>query len=102
MPDFHLIPSIEELRQRPMIRLLEARFGASATVDALRAAAAGVRRAMASGDAGLTSQAAVTGRIETAATAGLDAAFERSLEPVINATGVIIHTYLGRAPLASA
>ena len=31
-----MIPSIEQLRQRPAMRALEARFGADATVDALR------------------------------------------------------------------
>ena len=37
-----------------------------------------------------------------AATIGaeLDRALERSLRPVINATGVVLHTNLGRAPLA--
>ena len=47
MPDFRTIPSIEQLRQRPAVRALEARFGAEATVDALRAAAADVRSAIA-------------------------------------------------------
>ena len=37
--------------------------------------------------------------IETGAAARLRDAFRPSLRPVINATGVIIHTNLGRAPL---
>jgi len=45
---------------------------------------------------------AVVSRIEGAATARLEEMFRPSLEPVINATGVIIHTNLGRAPLAAA
>ena len=40
MSDFRIIPSIDELRQRSTVRALEARFGADATVDALRHAAA--------------------------------------------------------------
>jgi len=100
MSDFRLIPSIELLRHRPAVRSLEARFGADATVDALRAAAAEARAAIASGDASLTSEAAVTDRVEVAAALRLGDIFRPSLEPVINATGVILHTNLGRAPLA--
>ena len=102
MPDFRTIPSIERLRQRPAVRALERRFGADATVDALRAAAAEVRSAVAGGDSGLTTEAAVCARIETAAALQLDDLFRPSLQPVINATGVIIHTNLGRAPLSAA
>jgi L-seryl-tRNA(Ser) seleniumtransferase len=97
MPDFRVIPSIEQLRQRPAVRALEARFGAEATVGALRAAAAEARRALASG-----ADANVVGGIEQAAATQLAAAFRPSLAPVINATGVVIHTNLGRAPLAAA
>jgi L-seryl-tRNA(Ser) seleniumtransferase len=99
MPDFRLIPSIERLRQLPAVRSLEARFGTEATVGALRGAAAGVRSALARGDATLSTDASVIARIESAAAAELNRAFRPSLERVINATGVIIHTNLGRAPL---
>jgi L-seryl-tRNA(Ser) seleniumtransferase len=102
MPDFTVIPSIEQLRQRPAIRILDAQFGADATVDALRAAAATVRNALAGGDAALSTAALVVARIETEAAARLGETFRPSLEPVINATGVVIHTNLGRAPLAGA
>src|SRR5262245_57176111 len=100
MADFRIIPSIDELRQRAAVRALEAHFGADATLNALRGAAAAVRTAIAGGDASLSSAAAVMERIETAAAGDLDHAFRPSLRPVINATGVIIHTNLGRAPLA--
>jgi L-seryl-tRNA(Ser) seleniumtransferase len=99
MPDFRLIPSIERLRQLPAVRSLEARFGTEATVGALRGAAAGVRSALARGDVTLSTDVSVIARIESAAAAELNRAFRPSLERVINATGVIIHTNLGRAPL---
>ena len=102
MSDFRIIPSIDELRQRSTVRALEARFGANATIDALRHAAAAVRTAIAGGDASLETEASVATRIEMAAAVELGDAFRPSLEPVINATGVIVHTNLGRAPLAPA
>ena len=100
MTDFRLIPSVDELRHSPGARALEAQFGADATVAALRGAAADLRAAIAAGDDGCRTQAAAAARIETAAGARLREAFRPSLQPVINATGVVIHTNLGRAPLA--
>jgi hypothetical protein len=67
MPDFRLIPSIEQLRQRAAVRALEARFGATATVAALREAAAAVRGALAGGDPALVDDDTVTRRIESEA-----------------------------------
>jgi L-seryl-tRNA(Ser) seleniumtransferase len=99
MSQFRVVPSIDELRRRSAVRALEAEFGADATVDALRAAAADLRTAIAGGDQRITDDTA-TERIEGAAALHLRAAFRSSLQPVINATGVVIHTNLGRAPLA--
>jgi L-seryl-tRNA(Ser) seleniumtransferase len=101
MPDFRSIPSIELLRRRPAVKLLEARFGAGATVDALRAAAADARSAIAGGDMTLSSEAVVAARLEAAAALRLEDMFRPSLQAVINVTGVILHTNLGRAPLAA-
>ncbi|MBI3490816.1 MAG: L-seryl-tRNA(Sec) selenium transferase [Acidobacteria bacterium] len=101
MSAFRIIPSIEQLRQRPAIRALEARFGADATVDALRAAAADVRQAIAGGTASYANEASAGAGIEVAAAEQLERAFRPSLAPVINASGVILHTNLGRAPLAA-
>jgi L-seryl-tRNA(Ser) seleniumtransferase len=102
MPEFRGIPSIDQLRQRASIRALETRFGGRAVVDALRAGATAVRASMAGGDASLSAEEAIVARIESIAAARLDDEFHPSLQPVINATGVIIHTNLGRAPLAEA
>src|SRR5512147_1619255 len=89
------IPSIEQLRQRPAMLALEPRYGRSAIVDALRAEAAAVRERV---DAEMPAD--VVSAIERAAIARLEASLAPSLRRVINATGVIIHTNLGRAPLA--
>jgi len=100
MSHFRIIPSIDDLRQRSMVRALEAQYGTHATVDALRHAAAAIRSAIADGDRSLASEAAVATRLESDAASALGRTFRASLEPVINATGVIVHTNLGRAPLA--
>ena len=102
MFDLRLIPSIDELRRRPAMLVLEARFGTDATLDALRAAATGARAAILAGDAGWAAESAVVERIERLAASHLGDMFKPSLQPVINATGVVIHTNLGRAPLAPA
>src|SRR5687768_4431233 len=101
MSDFKVIPSIEQLRQRPAIRVLEAQFGSDATIDALRAGTAAAREAIAAVGASMGDAGVVIARIETLAAARLGDVFRPSLQRVINATGVIIHTNLGRAPLAA-
>jgi L-seryl-tRNA(Ser) seleniumtransferase len=100
MSDPRTIPSIDELRRRPAAVALEARFGARATVDALRIAAGRIRQATDTDTA--DPNVSTAARIEAAAAEHLARMFRPSLEPVINATGVIIHTNLGRAPLAEA
>src|SRR6185295_493749 len=100
MTDFRAIPSIDELRRRPAVRALEEEFGADATVDALRAAASEVRAAIVAKARLPTDKVPAT--IEAKAVTRVRAAFRSSLHPVVNATGVIVHTNLGRAPLAAA
>jgi L-seryl-tRNA(Ser) seleniumtransferase len=92
------IPSIEQLRQRPALLALESTYGRSAIVDALRAEAAAVRQR--AGDAASSDDVVVA--IERRTIQRLANVAAPSLRRVINATGVIIHTNLGRAPLARA
>ncbi len=100
MTDFRAIPSIDQLRQRERVRSLAERFGHDAVVDALRAAAGEARSRLSDGS--LTSDAAELAHfIERSAEASVRETFRPSLRLVINATGVIIHTNLGRAPLGS-
>jgi L-seryl-tRNA(Ser) seleniumtransferase len=101
VPDFRLIPAIDALRQRDGVRALEATFGGDATVQALRAGAEQVRAAIAAGSGPADGEAAGTA-IESVARGLLAAGARGSLRPVINATGVVIHTNLGRAPIAPA
>ena len=67
-------------------------------VDALRTEADRMRKVLAQG----TTVSDVTGEIERGIAVSLEREAAFSLRPVINATGVIIHTNLGRAPLSAA
>jgi len=99
VPDFRVIPAIEAMRQRDCVRELEAIYGSDATVRALRAAADRTRSAIAAGTGPADGEAAAAS-IEDGARTALAASARGSLRPVINATGVVIHTNLGRAPVA--
>jgi L-seryl-tRNA(Ser) seleniumtransferase len=98
-----VIPSIDRLLRLDSVRALEARYGVEATRAAVREAADALRGALRDGSNGaLAAGDDATSRIVADARARLDAESQGSLKPVINATGVIVHTNLGRAPLASA
>lgn len=96
-----MIPSIEQLRQRPAIVALAQRHGHAATVAALRRVADAIRRAIAGGDV-FGAGDEVVREIEARVGSDLASTARGSLRPVINATGVVIHTNLGRAPLSRA
>ncbi|HEX7088429.1 MAG TPA: L-seryl-tRNA(Sec) selenium transferase [Vicinamibacterales bacterium] len=95
-----MIPSIEQLRQRPAAQALGREYGEAPALDALREAASELRRGLADGSQVPASTADAIAFIERRAGERLAAAFRPSLRPVINATGVILHTNLGRAPLS--
>jgi L-seryl-tRNA(Ser) seleniumtransferase len=94
------------VRQRADVRALEARYGRQAVLDAIREAASLLRDALSRRDAGPgplpDCPAAAAERLAGAARARLERDWAPSLRPVINATGVVLHTNLGRAPLAEA
>jgi L-seryl-tRNA(Ser) seleniumtransferase len=101
MTSFRLIPSIDRVINTPAMRLLLARHGHAAVAAAARAAADDLRARVAHGEPIDTEIDAVRW-LERRAAERLDAALAPSLRRVINATGVIVHTNLGRAPLADA
>src|SRR5690349_16194983 len=80
---------------------METRHGAGAVVRALREGAAQLREQIGAGNGPGDGEAA-SRVIEALAEAALSSDARGSLRPVINATGVVIHTNLGRAPLAEA
>lgn len=102
MSEYRVIPSIDELRKRPGVTALERTHGADATVRALRLGADALRAGITTAHETPRDQGDAAAWIEAEAARRLAAAFQGSLLPVINATGIIVHTNLGRAPLADA
>jgi len=97
------IPSLDRLLERPALRDLARRFGHQAVLTAARRAADAMRvslPASATPERASSSPDEITDRIERSVLAECSALDATSLRPVINATGVIVHTNLGRAPLA--
>jgi L-seryl-tRNA(Ser) seleniumtransferase len=91
------IPSVDELLGRESLKQLEEELGHRVVVQAARTVLQSVREGIAKGTLVTFSPAELEQEISAATR--LLAAY--SLQPVINATGVILHTNLGRAPLAA-
>ncbi len=97
---FRELPSVDELIRTPAVCSLAASHGPAAVTDATRAVLARLREELASELLdGPALRLALDG-LGNAIEAHLRQALAHSLRPVINATGVILHTNLGRAPLA--
>ena len=92
------IPSIQRLLERAEVRALCDAHGREATLAVLRAEIGALRRALLAGEAGAADIASLVQRVA----AQLAARRAPSLVRVVNATGVVLHTNLGRAPLAPA
>ena len=99
MTNLQTLPSIEQLLQTRYAAELIARYGRPLTLDALRSTLDEVRARLK-----LDPQVAApeNGLIFSQAESRLSAWTMPTLQPVINATGVILHTNLGRAPLSKA
>ncbi|HLX85702.1 MAG TPA: L-seryl-tRNA(Sec) selenium transferase [Terriglobales bacterium] len=97
---FQKLPSTDELLRQPEIQGLIERDGHPAVAESIRVVLARLREELAAGQ--------LDEKALDLALDGLSAAIERqlrqslgySLQPLINATGVILHTNLGRAPVA--
>src|SRR5215471_17065799 len=100
---YRLLPSVDEVLRVPELAPLLAREGQAALTEAVRGVLAQLREEISSGRLGSVEnvQLALSGLPDVIARS-LRAAMAFSLRPVINATGVILHTNLGRAPLAEA
>ena len=92
------IPSVDELLAQPRLAALSKRTDRNLVVEVARAVLADLRARIA-GDANSTALGLSAVSVEELISNEVERILSRSLQPVINATGVILHTNLGRAPL---
>src|SRR5205814_2974695 len=92
------IPSIDELLAQPRLAALSKRVDRNLVVEVARAVLADLRSRIA-GDSNWTALGLNAASVEELISNEVERILSRSLQPVINATGVILHTNLGRAPL---
>lgn len=91
------LPKVDDLLRRHEVTALVALHGRELTLDALRGALDDTRTRVRAGDLSEVSAESIVAE----AAARLAAIARRSLRPVINATGIVVHTNLGRSPLAA-
>lgn len=90
------LPSVDELLRRPALLDLAQKVDRALIVETARGVLDDLRAAIARGQEEGTDGVVAGARV----VAAIENALAPSLRPVINATGVILHTNLGRAPLA--
>ena len=97
MSELRNLPAVDALLQTRASVELVARFGRPLTVDAMRTVLSEVREGYSSG-----AKLPDTSQLMSLITARLENWVKPSLISVINASGVVLHTNLGRAPLSKA
>ena len=95
MNEFKNIPAVDSLMNTATAQNLSALYGRDLLLQALRETLEDLRAEVQSGQS-VPDSASILARTETT----LQRWLEPSLKPVINATGIILHTNLGRAPLS--
>jgi L-seryl-tRNA(Ser) seleniumtransferase len=97
---YRKLPSVDELLHQSEIAALMKKEGRVAVTEAAREVIGKLRQEIASGSLDNSAVELAVGRLAPAVEARLRQSLAPSLRPVINATGVVLHTNLGRAPLA--
>ena len=97
---FRDLPSVDEVLRMPGVDALATQHGIAPVTSAARATLARLREEVASGLLDQPTLRIALEGLSDAIEEQLRRALEHSLRLVINATGVILHTNLGRAPLA--
>jgi L-seryl-tRNA(Ser) seleniumtransferase len=96
MNDLSNLPSVDQLLNLPAGKALVEEYGHQPAVEATRVTLATIRQKVLAGGSGIPSREDIVDGIR----AHLKSILMPTLLPVINASGVIIHTNLGRAPLS--
>jgi L-seryl-tRNA(Ser) seleniumtransferase len=99
---YRKLPSVDELLQSRDLASLIASEGQAAVTDATRAVLARLRAEIAAARLKADGVDLALSTISATIERQVQQSFTFSLRPIINATGVILHTNLGRAPLAAA
>src|SRR4029077_9829073 len=92
------IPSVDELLTQPRLASLAKRVDRTLLLEVTRATLADLRAKIAGGQQTVV-LSLDPASLEDHITSAVEQILSRSLQPVINATGVILHTNLGRSPL---
>lgn len=92
---FRALPSVDELAQNHTLRGYELKVGRAIVIDAIRAQLDAARADIRAGH-----PAPIPALLIDAITERIERSIRPGLRYVINATGVILHTNLGRAPLS--
>src|ERR1700730_6880520 len=95
------IPSVDELLAQPRLAALAKRVDRHLLLELTRAVLTDLRARIA-GESRLEVLAFDPASLEERISSMVEHVLASALEPVINATGVILHTNLGRAPLSAA
>jgi L-seryl-tRNA(Ser) seleniumtransferase len=99
--DLRGIPSVDAVLSSARAQELAARFARPAVVAAIRHVLDVDRRALLAGDGAAPPRDVAIDAVVARAEHWLATHAPRGLASVVNATGVVLHTNLGRAPLAS-
>jgi L-seryl-tRNA(Ser) seleniumtransferase len=99
---FRKLPSVDDVGRRPAALALASSYGHDSVADAARSVLARLRQEITSGLLDAEGLDLALSGLDGAVENQLRLALGYSLRSVINATGVILHTNLGRAPLSEA
>jgi L-seryl-tRNA(Ser) seleniumtransferase len=95
------VPSVDAVLKEPELEALAAAHGRKPVAEAVREAVDEVRRQLLAQPALDAEEPAIQNRIVAAAKGRLEAGMKPSYRRAVNATGIILHTGLGRAVLAA-